>query len=169
MTKTKKATRKKTYRDTYRYVFLCLHAKDLDPEEITKKLNIKPDFAFKRGILKDKNGNIKRHKNGSPIKMAYGQWILNAHVHKNSGLETRIKNIVKQIKPKRKALQQIVKKINADLTIAVEPHRDLYIAGYLFSGKLLNEFTSLGIDIDVSIHIPEKMEEFFKEHKLKRK
>src|SRR3989304_9517330 len=140
-------TIKRKYRNSFCYVVLRIWGRNLKPEEITKKLNIAPDESWHRGLVRDKYGEIIKHKDGTPIKRHYGQWNLEAHVHENSGLENRIKNIIKQIMHKRNILKQILKTTKADLKIVIQPDKRLAVAGWLFSGKILNEFTSLGIDI----------------------
>lgn len=154
MAKKSKVERNRRRHDRYCYVVLRLWERYLNPEEITKKLNITPDGSWMSGVVRDKNGETIRRKNGTAIKKRYGQWNLEAHVHENSGLEARIQNILEQIRPKRKILKRILKNVNADLKIVVHPNEYLAIAGYVFSGELLNEFTSLGIDIQFAIEMP---------------
>jgi hypothetical protein len=161
MAKRIKCTAKKRYPDAFRYVFLELSSKDLNPDKLTKILDIQPSTSFKRGDpLKNKYGKIVKNKKGKSIKMLLGGWTLHSRVRENSKLETHIEDILKQIRPKKAVLKQILKKVDGVLTIAVEPHKDVALAWYLFSGDLLNEFTSLGIDIEFSIHIPQKWDEF---------
>ncbi len=159
MTKRNKIKKKRIYyNQKYCYVVLRLWARDLNPEQITKKLGIVPDSSWIRGPIRDKNGNIIKRKDGTLSKRRYGQWNLDAHVHDNSGLEARIKSILEQIRPKKIILEQLLKNLNADLKIVVHPNEHLSIASYLFSGKLLNEFTSLGIDIQFTIELPVRPE-----------
>ncbi|MCF7957954.1 MAG: DUF4279 domain-containing protein [Phycisphaerae bacterium] len=154
--KTTKASGRKKYPDSYRYVVLRLWHKDLDPEKISDELGIEPDDAWWRGPLLDENGNpIINKETGKPYARDYGQWNLCSTVRGNTLLVTRIRNILEQLRPKKKILRRILKEVNADLDIAVEPHKDLAIAGYTFPADVLNEITSLGIDIHFSIHIPQ--------------
>ncbi len=158
--KTKRAIRKR-YTDAFRYVFLEFSTKNLNPDKLTETLNIRPSASFKRGDpLKNKYGQIVRNKNGKSVKMPVGSWSLDSRVRENSKLETHIKDILKRIRPKKAVLKQILKKVNGTLTIVVEPNKDVYTVSYLLSSDILNEFTSLGIDIEFRVDIPEKWDEF---------
>ena len=92
--------------------------------------------------------------------MLTGSWTLDSRVRENSKLETHIKDILKQIKPQKAILKQILKKVDGALTIVVEPNKDLYIVSYLLSSDILSEFTSLGIDIEFRVNNPQKWYEF---------
>lgn len=164
-----KAPAKKRYPDAFRLVFLDLSAKDLDPDKITETLCIQPDSSCRRGFMKDRDGRVIKDKNGKPRRWSVGAWIVDAHVHENSGLEIRIKDILEQIKPKKAALRRILEKVNATLTVVVEPHKDLCVAAYFLPANLLNEFTSLGIDIEFRVDIPQKWAEFRQEIERKTK
>ncbi len=153
---TKASGRKKTP-DRYRHVMLRLWHKDLDPGKISDELEMEPFEAWWRGpILDEYEKPIINKKTGKPYVKHFGQWNLCSTVRGNTLLVTRIRNIMEQLRPKKKILRRILKEVNADLKIAVEPHEDLAIAAYLFPADILNEFTSLGIDIHFSIHIPQK-------------
>jgi len=163
---------KKRYPDTFRYVFLTLWAKDLDPQSVTRVLGIEPDSTCKRGFLRDKDGKVIVGKNGEPKRYPAGNWILDDHVHGNSGFETRAKDILERIKPKKAALRRVLKKAKAVLTIVVEPHEDICVRSLFFPANILNEFTSLGIDIEFCVDIPQNWAEFWHEvatRKIRRK
>lgn len=161
MPKTKEPRRpaKRRHPDTFRHVFLTLWAKDLDPDSVTKALGIVPDSTCIRGLLKDKDGKIVG-KNGRARRVPVGLWILDARVHGNSTLETRIRSILEHVKPKKKALRRVLNKVNAELNIVVEPHRDVVCRSIRFPAGILNEFSSLGIDIEFCVDIPQKWDEF---------
>ncbi len=151
--KSKKTSVRKKYPDRYRHVILKLWHKELDPEIVTDELGIEPDDAWWRGPALDTDGNpIINKDTGKPYMRHYGQWNLCSTVRGNTLLVTRMKNILEQVRPQKKALRRILKKVNADLTIAVHPHEDLAIARYSLPADVLNEFTSLGIDIIFSVH-----------------
>lgn len=148
----------------YRFVVLRLWHKELDPDSITRALKIEPSNAWRRGYVLDKHGNIVTDKkSGKPYRKSCGQWNLCSSARGNSKLVTHIKSILEIIKPKKKALRCILKKVHADLNIAIEPPGDLAIVGYSFPADILNEFTSLGIDIHISIHVPSVMHKIRKE------
>jgi len=108
-------------------------------------------------------------KNGKPKRWHAGAWILESRVHGNSNLENRLKNILEQIRPKKTVLRRLLKRINPTLTIAVEPHRDLFVRSVILPAELLNEFTSLGVDMDISFHNPQNWAEFWQEIERRQK
>jgi len=163
MSEKRKNSAKRKRRDAYRDVFLELFAKNIDPDAITKKLGIQPDHSWRRGVVRNSQGEIVRDKNGKPRRFAFGSWILNAHLHPNAGMETRVKNIVEQIRPQRAALRQILRDVDGVLIIVVEPHRDSFYATYCLPAPILDELTSLGIDIELRVHNPHKWDEFREE------
>jgi hypothetical protein len=81
------------------------------------------------------------------------------------------KNILKRIGPVRNRLKKLIKEDKtikwAYLKIAFAPPEGIPNACYCFNSKLINEFTSLGIDIALSIHIRAEWERFF--DKMSRK
>lgn len=160
MAKKSKRVRKKRHIDTFRYVFLDLSAKDLDPDKITKTLGIQPDSSCRRGLIKDQDGKVIKDRNGKPRRWVVGTWILDAHVHGNSGLEAQIKDIFEQIRPKKAILRRILKSVDATLTIVVEPDRDLCTAAYFLPAALISEFTSLGISVEFRFDNPQIWDDF---------
>ena len=143
MAKKVKSKRKKNHPDRYRHVVLRLWGKNLDPDKITKALDIAPTSSWKRGNIIGKSG--KKYWN------PYGQWNLEPRTRGNARFETQIKDVLDQIKPKKKVLRRVLKYAKADLKIGVQPHENLAVWGYGFAAGLLNEFTSLGIDICFSV------------------
>lgn len=163
MAKKSKRTRKKRYTDTFRFVFLDLSAKDLDPDKITKTLGIQPDSSCRRGLIKDQYGKVIKDRNGKPRKWLVGTWILDAHVHGNSGIEAQIKDILEQVRPKKAILRRILKSVDATLTIVVEPNRDLCTTSYFLPAALISEFTSLGISVEFRFDNPQLWDDFRQE------
>lgn len=163
MPKTRKRPKRTLRSDTFRYVFLDLWAKKLDPDKITKRLGIQPNSAWRRGIVRNQDGVIIRDKNGKARRMSFGAWILDPCVRRDARLETQIMNIAEQIAPKRAALRRILEDVNGTLIIVVEPNEDLYVATYHLPASLLDEFTSLGIGIEFRFDNPRKWNEFREE------
>lgn len=170
MTMAKKAKRaaKKRFPDTYRYVFLALWAKDLDPDSVTKTLGIEPDSSCRRGLIRGRDGKVIKDKSGRPKRYPAGQWIIEEHVHGNSGFENRIKNILQRLEPQKTALRRLLKKVNAVLIIVVQPHEEVYTRSIFLPASVLNEFTSLGIDIEFRVDNPQKWAEFWRKIEKKR-
>jgi hypothetical protein len=136
------------YPDRYHLVVLRLCGMHLDPAQITKSLGLAPDSAQPSADLGIEGRRIYRTK--------LGHWNLGSRLRRNATLQNHVKDILEQIKPKKRALRRILRSVDADLTIAVEPHQALVIAAYLFPADVISEFTSLGIDIRFSIHVPGK-------------
>lgn len=133
------------YQDRRRYVVLRMVGKNLDPDKITNLLKLYPSSA-------QPSANIKR-KFKKIYNTRYGHWTLDSRLKRNSTLQNQVKDIYQQIKPKRKILKKILKNIKADLNISVQPHEKLVYVAYMFPAKIINEFTSLGIDIRFSVYI----------------
>lgn len=163
MAKKSKRVRKKRHIDTFRYVFLDLSAKDLEPDKITKTLGIQPDSSCRRGLIKDQDGKVIKDRNGKPRRWLVGTWILDAHVHGNFGLEAQIKDILEQIRPKKAIMRRILKSVDATLTIVVEPNRDSCTAAYFLPAALISEFTSLGINVEFRFDSPQIWDELRRE------
>ncbi|MHC4643272.1 MAG: DUF4279 domain-containing protein [Planctomycetota bacterium] len=163
MVKKSKRTRKKRYTDTFRYVFLDLSAKDLDPDKITKTLSIQPDSSCRRGLVKGQDGKVIKDRNDKPRMCPVGFWILDAHVHGNSAIESRIRDILKQIRPKKAALRRILREARAVLTIVIEPHKDIYTRSLVLPADILKELTQLDIDVELRVDNPQKWSEFRRE------
>lgn len=150
---------RKKYQDRYRYVILRLWGRELDPEKITRAMGIEPDDWWFRGPAVNQKGDVViDKKTGKPwMIFPYGQWILRSRIRGNSKLVTRIQDIWEQIEPKKKILRRILKEVKADLKICVEPSEHLYRALYNFPAEILNKFTAIGIDMELSIHNPQNM------------
>lgn len=158
----KKGAARKRYQPGLQLVFLHLWGKELNPDKITQVLGIKPDWLRRRGVEKGPNGKVIRDRNGKLRKSAFGRWFIESHVHENSGIVSRIEDILKQIRPKKRQLRRILKETRAELTIVVEPPRDLATYSYILPASLLNEFTSLGIDIEITVDIPQEWDKFWR-------
>jgi hypothetical protein len=155
---------RKRYPDWRRRVCLCLWHKNLDPSEITRKLNIEPESSWYRGPVINDDGEVIRNKTtGKPYEKDYGQWNLTALVRENARLDTQMKSILEQVMPRKAVLRKILKKVNSELSIAVGPHCDIAMANYFLPADLINEFTSLGIDVVFRVYITPNVERIKKE------
>ncbi len=139
----------KRYPDRYHLVVLRLCAKHLDPGRITRSLNLEPDSSQPSADLGVEFRRIYNTK--------WGHWTLGSRLRRNATVQNHARDILEQIRPKKAALRRILKNVEADLNISIEPHRDVVIAAYLFPAKVIAEFASLGIDIRFSIHVPGKV------------
>ena len=154
-TKTKK---KREYE--WKSVFLHICGKNLDPDKISDILHIQPDSSGKRGEIRGKR------------KCKQGYWTLDGG-SSTLRFETLMRRILKRISPVKRQLQELIRDDEtikeAHLTIAFAPPRECPNACYCFDAKLINEFTSIGIDIALSIHIIERWEKLYAEVEEKSK
>lgn len=151
-----KKPKTKTKRDQtreWRHVFLTIAGKNLDPEKVTKVLGILPENRGKLGKPSGKNRKCKQ-----------GYWTIEGGPS-NWRIETQMKNILKRIGPVKNRLKKLIKGDEnvreANLKIAFAPPKGIPNACYCFNSKLINEFTSLGINIALSIHIIAEWEKIF--------
>jgi hypothetical protein len=157
-----KTKKKREQTHEWRHIFLTVAGKNLDPEKITKVLGILPDDRGKLGEPSGKNRKCKQ-----------GYWTIEGGPS-NWRIETQMKHILKRIGPVRNRLKKLIKEDKtikrAYLTIAFETPEGIPNACYCYNSKLINEFTSLGIDIALSIHIIKEWELVFgKKTSKKRK
>jgi len=145
----------------WRYVHITIAGKDLDPEKVTKVLGILPDNQGKLGEPCGKNRKCKQ-----------GYWSLEGGPT-NWRIETQMKYILKRIEPARNRIKKLIKEDKtikwAYLKIAFETPEGIPNACYCYNSKLINGFTSLGIDIALSIHIPAKWEKVFSKRTRKKR
>ena len=144
----------------WRYVSLTISGKNLDPQKITQTLGIEPDNWAKRDDHFGKNKKCKQ-----------GFWALEGGSSKLR-FDTKLKKILNKILPVKHRLTKLINE-NKDiqriyLDIAVMPPENTAIAEYNFEADLLNEFTSLGIDIAFSIHMPAEIKKILMKSKQRR-
>jgi hypothetical protein len=158
--KAKKKKKRKQIRE-WRQVSLTVAGKNLDPEKVTKILGIMPDDRGKLGEPCGKNRKCKQ-----------GYWTIEGGPS-NLRIDTQMKNILKRIKPVRQKFKKFIKedksKREAYLKIAFETPEGIPNACYCYNSKLINEFTSLGIDIALSIHIKAEWEKIFSKRARKKR
>jgi hypothetical protein len=154
MNKSKVNLKQKQDRE-WKMVSLTLLGKNLDPYKITETLNIIPISWGKRGESFTKT---KKHK--------HGYWLIGGG---STGwkIETQMKNILKKISPVRHKLKKLIKEDItikwAFLTIVLDPPEGVANACYYFDSEMINEFTSLGIGIQISIDIKSEWDKAYAE------
>jgi hypothetical protein len=124
---------------------LNIVGKNLNPDEITKMLGIQPDDSFQQGESFGKNKRTKQ-----------GCWTLEG-CPEGAPFGVQLENLITRIEPVRDKLKKIIESKDVEqayLTIGVQPPDEVWIAGYCFDAELINKFTSLGIDIALSLHMP---------------
>ena len=143
----------------WRLVFLTISGKHLDPEKVSKELGILPDSRGKLGELYCKNRKSKQ-----------GFWSLEGGPP-TLRIETQMKRILDRISPNKHKFKKLIKEDDtvrqAYLTIAFAPPEEFPNPCYCFDAELINEFTSMGIDIALSIQIIERWEKLYAEGKAR--
>ena len=132
--------------DQYREVYFAISGKNLDPDKITRQVQIEPDHC-----------HINGERISSKRLCQQGVWWLQGRPE-DASFDVQMQSILERIRPVKETLMNIIswpEVEDANLTVACEPHPDVAIAGYCFDAAILNEFTSLGIDFAFSIHMPE--------------
>lgn len=150
----REAKKKKKRWNEWRAVSLNISGRNLDPDRITDFLLIQPDDSGRRG---ERLGKL-------PVKAIRGNWTLEGGPS-NWRIETQIKSILKRISPVKQRLQKIIEEDNkvdrAYLEIACAPPIGCPNPCYYFDAELIDEFTSIRIDIYLSINIKERWDKLF--------
>jgi hypothetical protein len=150
---------KRNERYEWRRVTLNIVGKNLDPDKVSAVLGIQPDDWAGRGEPFGKNKKTKQ-----------GYWTLEGGPS-TWRIETQMRNILKTITPVKHRLRRLIEEDEiveqAYLTIAVMPPRGIAVAGYCFSAEVINEFTSLGIDIALSIHVVAEIDRMVMDYRKK--
>jgi len=126
------------------FVIFRVYARDLDPQEITEKLGIKPSTSWLRGV--------ETAATGKKIARQYGQWNLIPPAGSGAAVIKRMEKLLSMIKPHSEVLKGILKTAHADLNIVVRPGKDQAVMGTIFPAKLIGQFTDMGIDIRFGLH-----------------
>ena len=136
---------KKESKKNWNMASLTLLGKNLDPNKITETLNIIPNSCDKRG---ESFTETKKYK--------HGYWLIRGGPTRYK-IETQMKNILKKISPVKHKLKKLINEDRtiqwAFLTIVLDPPEGIANACYYFDSEIINEFTSLGIGIQISIDI----------------
>lgn len=132
----------KKYKDTFQYVSFCMYSKQLIPDEITKKLRIKPDLVCARGYWKCKDGK--------KIFRPYGQWNLDSHL-RGSNVYVKIENLLGILMQKKQILKTLLKKHRGEIHVTVHPNPQISLFNLEFKPEILKMCGELGIDLLISI------------------
>ena len=120
---------------TKSWAVFIITAPDLNPEEITSKIRITPDY-FQAPSLTESGDNIP------------GIWQMNSTIAEDLELEEQIWDILKKIAPVRKEVKEAIEKLSAYIYCSVE-FSDDDKGGFKFSPRLLNLLANLGVPIQV--------------------
>ena len=129
----------------WRRVSLVIAGKSLDPEKVFGALDVIPDDWGKRGDIYNKNKKYKQ-----------GFWSIWGRPSTGK-LETQMKSILKIISKDKQKLEKIIKEEKtireAYLLIDFTPPEGVANANKYFNADLINAFTSMGINIALSVQI----------------
>jgi hypothetical protein len=120
---------------TKSWAVFIITAPDLNPEEITSKIRITPDY-FQAPSLTESGENIP------------GIWQMNSTIAEDLELEEQIWDILKKIAPVRKEVKEAIEKLSAYIYCSVE-FSDNDKGGFKFSPRLLNLLANLGVPIQI--------------------
>ena len=120
---------------TKSWAVFIISAPDLNPEEITSKIRITPDY-FQAPSLTESGDNIP------------GIWQMNSTIAEDLELEEQIWDILKKIAPVRKEVKEAIEKLSAYIYCSVE-FSDDDKGGFKFSPRLLNLLANLGVPIQI--------------------
>jgi hypothetical protein len=128
-------------------VVLRIVGRRLDPAEVTKALGIEPDDSAKKGDLYGpKHNRICKQ----------GIWNLFGRPA-NARMETQIMSILKRIRPVKRQFRKLLRENKrvreACLDIGYSPPEEYAISSYVLKSEMINELTSSGIDIEISVYI----------------
>jgi hypothetical protein len=142
------AKRRPRNENEWSWVRLSMVGKHLDPKKITDALGIQPDISGKLGDPVAAN---------SKKTCKQGYWKLECG-RLNWRIERQMKGVLERITPVKDRLRRLIREDatirQAYLTIAFELPQERLAIGYYFASELINEFTSLGVDINLSIWMP---------------
>lgn len=141
----RKSDSKYDMRDQFRQVTLTLSGRRLDPEQVTRLLGVCPDSSCCRG---DRFGKNK--------KAARGYWVIEGRPAK-SRLETQARSVLQRIEPVRREFRSLVEHPDVELayvTFAIMPSDHVAVASYYLPEDVISGFSTLGVGMEVSIHIP---------------
>jgi hypothetical protein len=135
------------------FVRLTLAGKYLDPDKVSDTLGIRPDIS----------GQLGQPSCSNPQRMCkQGSWTLEGKPS-HGRIETQMKNILKRIAPAKRRLKTLIQNdesiVEAYVTIVFEPVCGTICAAHQFSSQALNGFTSLGLDVIVTVYPPQYDEE----------
>jgi hypothetical protein len=129
------------------FVKLTMAGEYLDPEEVTAILGIEPDSRAKRG-------ESHPHFRNTPKQ---GFWSLTCD-QVTSGYEMQMKAMLERITPSKERLERLLREdtsvTSAHLVIVCQAAQWLASVGLCLPSDLVSEFSSMGIDIAVTIYMP---------------
>jgi hypothetical protein len=143
-----KGKRKVQKKNAWSFVRLNLTGKHLDPQKVSRTLGISADICGKLGDPIAPNSDRRCKQGYWDIESGRSNW----------RLEAQIKDILKRIAPVKGRLRRLIKNDatmqEAYLTIVFEPAARRPAVGCYLPSDLIGQFTSLGVDVNLVIHLP---------------
>lgn len=123
------------------FITLRISGKDLDPEKITKRLALEPDFSCKKDEV--------RSYRGEQITYEEGCWSKGEEVSELDNLEQSVQKYLMQYEKCQEQLISISKDHTATLWITLYP--EVPQINVHFSQTTLQAISVLGLSLDVSV------------------
>lgn len=114
---------------------LIIQGKDLDPDQISQRLGVPPDFFVKKELNNLHDTNSLPH------------WQLNSALPPDRDLEEHIYEILKKLAPKRREFREITEEFQATLYTSVE-FAGMETNGVLLRPRLLLLLGDLGLQLE---------------------
>ena len=120
------------------WAILVISGQDLDPEEITKRLSVAPDYFHAKSTPEIVHG-----------KKNQGYWQLNSKLGGEIPLESHLWSLLKRLALARLEVKKIAKEYNVSLYTSVE-FSDENTGGITLGARLLLLLGGLGIDLEIN-------------------
>ncbi|MBI5842738.1 MAG: DUF4279 domain-containing protein [Chloroflexi bacterium] len=128
------------------YVSFILRGKDIDPQDITNRLGIKPSRSFKKGDYRSENK-----------KWPHGYWELESTSYiESDNLRSHIEWLIDRLTPVKTDLKKLFQDISIESEISCFWILSKEHAGLELSHQLLNKIVDLGLKLELDIYCAEK-------------
>lgn len=130
------------------YAYFSLIGIDLDPEEITAKVGIKPTKTWRVGDLVSPRATIRKK---------YSGWSVYSQVENSIHLEDYIKSVLEQLQPGWRSLVELCKVYKAEISCVIY-YRSGSVPAIHFDKYLVEMAHQLNAEIDVDFYVlPEEV------------
>ncbi|MDX1960476.1 MAG: DUF4279 domain-containing protein [Leptospiraceae bacterium] len=114
---------------------LVLSGKDLDPDIVTQKLKLKPDYSH------------KAHKTDAGVEVS-GFWQLNSTLAETESLENHLMDLLKRLASVRGELKSFLENTDSHFYTSVE-HSTVVTDGVILSPRIMMLLGNLGIKLEL--------------------
>ena len=115
-----------------------ISAADLDPDAVTKALQLSPDHIHRVGDYP--NGDAKY----APYKHA--MWLLNSNLSREESLEAHLKHLFALLEPKQAQIALLAK--NATIDFSCDLH---FVSGFSLAPEIVNRLACLHVGLSVTV------------------